>query len=636
MSFNQRSIFVRIGLSVAVAMSVMSSVVVAEEVYKLEEVVVTAARIAQTVDETLAPVTVINREQIERSQAQSVTELLRTTPGLQITENGGHGSSTSIFLRGTNSNHTLVLVDGVRINDATGGMPSIPYLDPDQIERIEIVRGPKSSLYGADAIGGVIQIFTRRGSGDPRLTVRVGGGSRTTSNADLNYGGKVENTSFNVNSSFFETQGFDRYVPEDADGDDDDAFRNKSASINVRHSFENNSEAGFSIVHNQGKSEYDAWNATEAYTEFSNTIYQLNYRLPVNDVWDTRFEAGYSIDDNDNLIKHANTGTISSTGTFKTNRKTFAWVNDVAWSDTQLLTAGADYYKDDIDDGKDYIEPDSGENITTRSNKAIFVQNQSDFVWSDLIVGLRTDDNDAYGAHTTGNIAWGFPLPYAMKFIASYGTAYRAPTMAELYAPESGSGDIYLSNQNLKPEQSESYELELRGDIASAYWSVSVFENNIDNLIVNKGIGNTTGGNTIYQKSNVDKSRIRGVELSLGGNIFGWDLVSNITFLDPKDLTTGDILLKRARREFNASLDRQFGQFTVGGDFTARGQTTHWGGDKAPGYGVLDLRTAMQVTSTVKVEAKLVNAFDKEYQTTLDYNPEPRGIFATFIWSPQL
>ncbi|MBO9481128.1 TonB-dependent receptor [Salinisphaera sp. G21_0] len=630
MSFNHRSIFARTGLSVAVVMSVMSSAAAAEELYKLVEVVVTAARTAQTVDETLAPVTVISREQIERSQAKSVTEVLRTTPGLQVTESGGQGSLTSIFLRGTNSNHTLVLVDGVRINDATGGMPSIPYLNPDQIERIEIVRGPKSSLYGADAIGGVIQIFTRRGSGDPRLTVKVGGGSRKTSNADLNYGGKVENTSFNVNTSFFETQGFDRSVSADAD---DDAYRNKSASVNVRHSFKNNSEAGFSIVHNQGKSEYDTSNDSEAFTEFSNTIYQLNYRFPVNDVWDARLEAGYSVDDNANLAKKVNTGIISNTSKFKTNRKTLAWVNDVAWNDTQLLTIGADYYKDDVDDGKAYIKPDSGKNITTRSNKAVFVQNQSDLGWSDLVVGLRTDDNDAYGAHTTGNIAWGIPLPNAMKVIASYGTAYRAPTMYQLYAPESVyDGVTYKSNPNLRPEKSESYELELKGNMRNFYWSVSIFENNIDDLITGEQIGN------VSMQKNVAKARIRGLELVMGGNFSGWDIASNLTFLDPKDLSTGDILLKRARQELNIGLDRQIGQFSLGGELRARSKTMHYGTPAvpAPGYGVFDLRASMQVAPEIKTEVKLVNAFDKDYQTTLGYNPEPRGVFASVIWSPEL
>ena len=635
MTLNQASCFKRPWVSITVAMAALSGPAQGQKAHQLNEIVVTAARTAQTVDETLAPITVITREQIEQSQAKSVTDLLRTTPGLQVSDNGGHGSLSSIFFRGTNSNHTLVLVDGVRVNDATGGMPSIPYLNPDQIQRIEIVRGPKSSLYGADAIGGVVQIFTRRGSGDPRLTIKAGGGSRQTSNADLNYGGKINATSFNVNASFFETQGFDRYAPVDPnknlDGNEDDAYRNKSASINIRHSFDNNSEAGFSVVHNQGKSEYDQ-GTDEVFVDFNNTIYQTNYLLSVNDMWETRLEVGYSVDDNDNLVKDAFTGNTSSVGRFKTNRKTISWINDIAWSDKQLLTTGADYYHDKVNDGQKYINPDSGQVITTRSNKAFFAQNQSEFDWSDLSIALRVDDNDAYGAHTTGNIAWGFPLPREMTIIASYGTAYRAPTMYELYAPISCYDVCYESNPNLQPEQSQSYELELRGDIASAYWTVSIFQNNIDKLIVNKSIPGTSD----FQKANVDKVRIRGVELTLGGSIHGWDLVSNLTFLDPKDLNTEGILLKRARQEFSLSVDRHFGQFFVGADFLARSQTTHWGGEIAPGYGVLDLRAALQIAPSLKVQAKLLNAFDKNYQTTLDYNSEPRGIFATLIWSPEL
>lgn len=617
-------------LAIAVAMAGTTGSALAGETYELGEVVVTAARTAQTVDETLAPVTVITRKDIERSQASSVSDLLRKTPGLQVTDSGGQGAATSIFLRGTNSNHALVLIDGVRINSATGGQPAIPYLDTNQIERIEIVRGPKSSLYGADAIGGVIQIFTRKGKGKPQLTVKVGAGSRDSSNADLNFGGQVDNTRFNINTNFQETQGFDRTVST-SDNDDEDAYRNKSFSANISHDFSNDAQLGFSVSHNQGKSEYDGGDPSELFTEFKSTVYHASYNLPVTDNWETRLEIGFSEDDKKEKKKSVQTGDISDNGYFKTDRKTFSWLNDLAWSDNHLLTAGFDYYKDNVDDGKGYINPKTNQKVDSRDNNAIFVQNLSEFGWSDLSVGLRSDDNEAYGNHTTGNVAWGISLPRETKLIASYGTAYRAPTMYELYAPTSSwNGVIYKSNANLKPEKSESYEVELKGQLSQASWAVSIFENNIDDMISYQTV------NSVSMPVNVSRARIRGVELSLSTRAFEWDLRSNLTFLDTENLSTGEQLLKRAKQELNISLDRQFGRVEFGGDFRAKSKTMHYGGVEIAGYGVLDLRAAMLIVPELKAEVKLVNALDKNYQTTAGYNPEPRGGFVTLIWTPKI
>lgn len=616
----------------------ISSTAMAEATIKqFDNVVVTASRTAQTVDDTLAPVTVITREQIERSQSQNVIELLRLAPGLQITDNGGHGASASMFMRGSNSNHTLVLIDGVRINDATGGMAAIPYLDPDQIERIEIVRGPKSSLYGADAIGGVVQIFTRKGAGEPRLTIKAGSGSRGTANSDINLGGMLGSTRVNTNISFFDTNGVDRTTDVELPNDQD-AFQNKSASINLSHAFEGGANVGFSAVHNQGYSEYDGYNAPFAETEFSNTVFSTHFNLPILEQWDTRFEAGYSMDENREYITDVNTGARSANGTFDTNRLTLAWLNDIAWYDSQLLTAGIDYYYDDVNDGKDYIEPSSGQKIDSRDNKSIFLQNQSSFDWSDVTVGARLDDNEAYGLHVTGNVAWGIKLPQSMMLIASYGTAYRAPTMSELYSPNTAS-TTYRSNANLKPEESESVELELKGHWDAAYWSMSIFQNAIDNLIANKKIGSITVNgveNDLFEKHNIAEARIRGIELSVAGQLYGFDVVSSLTFTDAQDLTNKEVLLKRAPQTFMLNVDRTFGRFAVGADFRAMSETTHWGGDKAPGFGVLDLRASVEILPALHIEGKVVNVMNKHYETTLGYNPEPRGFFATVSWSPTL
>ncbi len=301
MSFNQRSIFARTGLSIAVTMSVMSSVALAEEVYELGEIVVTAARTAQTVDETLAPVTVINRQQIENSQATSVTELLNQAPGVQIAYSGGPGSKAGVYIRGTKTAQTLVLIDGHKVNTAGAGDAALQYLDPDQIQRVEIVRGPRSSLYGADAVGGVINIITRKGSGDPKLTLKAGSGSHGTGDYGLNFGGESDGTRFNLGARLFETQGYDRTTNKNGSEGDDDAYRNKSISGSVSKVFANAVELGVNFAHAEGKAEYDmgcssfgcsSWNGSPT-SYFNQTSANVYLMLPMNDEWDMTFDTGY-------------------------------------------------------------------------------------------------------------------------------------------------------------------------------------------------------------------------------------------------------------------------------------------------------------------------------------------------------
>ncbi len=373
MSFNQRSLFVRTGLSVAVAMSVMSSVAQAEEVYDLGEIVVTAARTAQTVDETLAPVTVINREQIENSQATSVTELLNQAPGVQITSNGGPGSMSGVYIRGTSTSQTLILMDGQKINTASSGSAPLEYINPAQIERIEIVRGPRSTVYGADAVGGVINIITRKGSGDPKLTLTAGVGSRNTGEYGVHFGGESDKTRYSLGARLYETQGYDRTVTEYGFDVDDDAYRNKSISGSVSRDFENDISAGVNFAHFEGKSEYDV-NSNSSFSiqgyptsYFEETVVNAYVSSAVNDVWDTRLEAGYLRDNRDD----SGAGSPRST---KNNRYSFSWINDVAWLENQFLTTGFDYSNDLVDTTSNYT-------VTERYN-----------------VGMFASERDLYGA----------------------------------------------------------------------------------------------------------------------------------------------------------------------------------------------------------------------------------------------
>ena len=603
-------------LPLALAVSQISLANTNGDVYQFDDVIVTATRTAQTVDQTLAPVSVITRQDIERSQATSVTELLARQPGVQITTNGGPGASANLQIRGTSSSQVLVLVDGQRVGSATLGQASIQYLDPEQIERIEIVRGPRASLYGADAIGGVLNIITRKGAGAPKATLKAGYGSRHTRTASANISGSTETTRYNVGISRFITDGYDRTADKNGLSADKDSYYNTTASLKVDHDVNSQLTGGISFYNSEGVSEYDTSSTYAPRHSFNEQALSAYAKYKFTDNWQSKLTLSHTIDD-DEVTRS------SWLSTNKTTRNLVNWQNDISLNDQTLLTAGIDYYEDKYS-GTSNLEKDS------RDNKAAFIQTQTHFDSSDLQIALRRDNNEEYGSNTTGNIAWGYNLPSDMRLIASYGTAFRAPSFNELYY--SGFG-----NPNLKPEESENYELELRGKFSSGFWAVSVFENQIDNLIS-------------YQREKIDgravsieKAVIKGVEISAGYRLGEWQFKGALTLLDPKEIRKNEhdrILARRSRQTLSFDIARQFGDFNVGANVLARSETHEYlyGGGEArnKGFATLGLNGSWQASKDVKLGLRVVNLLDKEYQTANGYNEEPRGVFAHITWTPAL
>ena len=613
MTSNQRSRFKRSGISLAIALATMTGVAHAEPVHRLDQVVVTAARRAQTVDETLAPVTIINRQEIERSQATSVTELLSRVPGVQIASNGGPGSKSGVFIRGTSTEQTLVLMDGQKINTAQAGAAPLEYLDPDQIERIEVVRGPRSTLYGADAVGGVINIITRKGIGTPGFTFKAGGGSRKTGEFSANFSGESAGTNFSIGTRLFETAGYDRTMTQVGFDGDDDAFKNKSASASLAHDF-GHVNAGVNISHVEGKAEYDVnWPTSDQGLPISNfelTNINAFVSAAINNVWSSRLELG--------TLKDSREDEGPSTSYATNKRYSVSWVNDVAWADNQFLTTGIDYANDNTVTSFKYTEEE-------RHNTGIFAQNLTSFNTSELQLGVRYDNNEAYGGETTGHVSWGFQLPKQMRLVASYGTAFRAPTFMNLYSGTSG-------NPSLNPETARNAEIELRGQLNNeSHWSMNAYHNDIDNLIIYSYSEKTM--------RNVQKARIQGIEFGIATRILDWDVNANFSLLNPENRTLGKQLVRRSRQLFAINADQDFGRWTLGGTF--RGQGSAWDSEdnktkKISGFGTIDLRASSIIAPSLKIQLKVVNLLDKDYATADSYIDEPRGVFATVIWSPEL
>lgn len=589
-------------------------------------VIVTASRIEQDEGAALAPVTVLERPDIDRLQTRDVVELLEHTPGADITRAGGPGADASLYLRGTNSDHTLFLIDGQRVSSATLGSTSFQLLDPEQIQRVEIVRGPRSSLYGSDAIGGVVQIFTRRPGPEPEAYVKAGYGNHDSSLLTAGGDGSWRQFRYAVNVSHYFTQGISDLQDKTPPNDDRDAYRNTSASLHLGYDFSGGAALNLAHFYTQSKNESDATFAPATHQPYSENWIQntrLTLAAPLTDFWRTTLAAGRSIDDNDVLDKLDATDRSD----FRTTRNSASWQNDFRLGDAQTLTAGADYYKDSVDSSNVYTTA-TGQPVKSRDDKAVFGQYLADFGLVDLQLGLRSDDIEDFDRQNTGNIAVGFDLPAQQKLIASYGTGFKAPTFNDLYWPI----DPYsYGNPNLKAETSKNYELEWRGEFRQLRWAVNVFENKIKNLIDWAPISPTS---YVYTPSNVADVRIRGAEFTVNGHIRNWLVAASLNYVDPRDDATDNLLTNRARRSVKLDADRQAGAWSYG--FSWRAQDYRYADatntQRMAGYGLVDVRAGYTFSPHWSAQLKLDNIFDKNYEIRQGYKVERFGAFATVTY----
>lgn len=590
---------------------------------RLETVTVTATRTERSVEESLASVTVIDRDEIERRQAQSVQEVLRGVPGLSIANNGGLGKSTSVFLRGTESGHVLVLIDGVRAGSATTGTAAFQDIPIDQIERIEIVRGPRSSLYGSEAIGGVIQIFTRKGGEGFKPYLSFGAGSHSMYKATGGVSGGNDRAWYSLNGSRLETRGFNACAgrPFSLGGGgcftrqpDDDGYRNTSGSARAGYRFDNGLEIEGNLLHAEGENEFDG-----NFQNRSTFVQQMvGGRLKYSpfEFWTTSLRAGRTLDESDNFRDRR----FSST--FDTQRVNVTWQNDFALAEGHLLTLGLDYYNDQVDSTTDYA-------VDSRDDKAGFAQYQLTLGGFDAILGTRVDDNEQFGVHPTGNVALGYGLDNGIRLSASWGRAFKAPTFNQLYFPGFG-------NPILAPETSESWEVGITGQHWDVAWALNGYHTEIDDLIA------TVCGRVSCFAENQDRARILGLEAQASTRLWGFDIAANLSLIDPKNLSEGanhgNRLPRRAQTMFRFDLDRSVGPVRVGTTVYGEGRRFDDAANtqRLAGYVTVDLRASVDLYRGLSLEGRVANLLNKQYQTARFFYQDDLNFFLTVRYAPDV
>lgn len=581
----------------------------------LEEVVVTATRTPQPEDDTLAAVTVITRSQIEASQARSMEELLRGTEGLAIGNSGGAGKLTSFFVRGTDADHLLVLVDGVRIGSATAGTAALQNLPVELVDRIEFVRGPRSSLYGSEAVGGVLQIFTRRGGTGLAPEFSVSGGSYGTKQAMAALGGGGETGWFNLQGSWQSTDGFNACngsstlfagcFTEEPDRDGY-SYRSASARGGMATNQGGRVEAGF--LRAAGRVDYDGSFANNS--RLLQQVASLAGSQQIGARGTLRLNLGRAWDRSDDYLQQ------SFEGDFDTTRDSASGQFDYRLGDGGLLSVGLDYQNDKVDSTTAFT-------VDARHDTGGFAQYVGSFGAWHVEASGRRDDNQQFGTHDTGSVAVGYALTPAWQLIAQYGTAFRAPTFNELYYPSFG-------NAQLDPERSRSAELAVKGRDGAARWRVSLFQTVVHDLI---------GFDADFLPANIDAARIRGAEATLAVDVGRWRIDSGLTALDPENRGTGaerdNDLPRRPRLAGHLDAEGHFGRFSAGARLRAEGARYDDAANtlRLGGFATLDLRAEYPLARAWRIQAQVTNLFDRHYQTVAFYNQAGRAAYLTLRYA---
>lgn len=593
----------------ALATSTFSVTALAEQ-ESLDAITITANRMPT--ENALAANTVITRADIDRLQINDLPTLLSRYPGIDMTNSGGLGKASSIYLRGSNSGHVLVLVDGVKWHSATAGTPSFQDFPVNQIERIEIVRGPRSGLYGAEAIGGVIQIFTRQGKNQkPTPYASVGIGSHNTKQASGGVSGGNETTRYHVSFSHQSTNGINA---REQDNPDHDGYRNNSFSAKVDHQLTEDWSIGANFLRAQSRNHYDSFSLTEDYyADNVQQVFGVNTHYQLTDFWLMSLSLSESRDENDNYVD----GMPDPQGkTYNTRHRFISLVNTFRLSKQQRLNVGLDYDHDRVESSIDFDE-------SSRDNKALFISWQGQTDRHSWLLSARHDDNEAYGEKTTGTAEWGYQLTQGLQVVANVGTAFKAPTFNQLYYPDVG---YFVGNPDLEAEKSKNYGIGLLGNANWGNWGVHAYQNKIRDLLV-------------YQfptTENVAEAKIKGIEFDLSTTLLNWQIQFNASVLQPEDEETGNKLPRRAQRLANLHVDRQFGDWSIGGSW----KVSDYRYDDAAnntrlgGYGLVDLRVAYQIDNDWSVNLNAMNVFDKEYQTVNNFNTLDRTYMLTLHYQP--
>jgi vitamin B12 transporter len=597
----------------------------AETDVPLEITVVTGTRIEQPLNQSLSSTTVITAKDISDSQAPDVPTILRNVVGVEISQNGGIGKSSLMYLRGSDSTNVLVLVDGVRINSATTGMTSLDQIMLDQVDHIEVVRGNVSSLYGSEAIGGVIQIFTKHGAGAPAMNINAGMGSQGTQRLSTGVGGATEAMDFNVQVSTFKTDGAptlnSSLVPNT--NPNRDGYSNKSVSVNLGHTFDSDHRVTATLFGSNGNNQYDnAFNVnpTDANTN-REQIWKFSFASDdqFTGTWHSKLQLATGVDQYRDFLNGLPTPTGSL---FQTTNNQLTWQNSLHLDDSKQLLLGAESLQQNVSSD---INP--GYAQTTRQVNSLFAGYTGHYGANQMQLNVRQDNNSQYGTANTGLVGYGYAFTDAWRITTSYSTAFRAPTFNELYFPGG------FGNAALMPEQSKNIEAGVHYSVKSGQQFDAVyFDNRIHDMIAY---------NANFQSVNVNQARINGFEFSYAERLGDTNVKAALTSQNPRDEISGMQLDQRSRMHSSLGVTQQLGAWQVGGEWLYSSSRVDHYTDPATflvipetlaSYNVFNLTAGYAISKQTKLSFRADNITNQNDSNVYGYNPLGRRLFVSLSY----
>ena len=579
----------------------------------LDPIVVTATRTPQRLLDLVADVTVIDADEIARSGMDSILTLLSRQPGVEITQNGGPGSTSGVFLRGANATQTLVLIDGMRVGSASSGETALEAIPLDQIERIEILRGPASSLYGADAIGGVIQVFTRRGSPGLRANASVSYGTYDTWNGSAGVSGGNASANGSLQIAGARSSGFNAIVnPANFSYDPDrDGYRDASVSAQGSLQFAENHTASLQYFRSRLNNQFDGGDNFDDRTITTLESWQVALTSRFLPTWTSRLSAG---DGSDDSVSELASGSFP----FTTHQHQYAWQNDITLPAGALTLA--------LERREERVDTEPAFPVDERDTTSITAIYRIEIGANAVQANVRHDESNQFGGKTTGALAWGYRFGSGWRATLSGGDAFRPPTFNDLYFPG-------FSNPTLRPETSRNIEggLYWSGQAGGAFLQAHViaYRNRVDDLIVFQ-----CDADFNCSPQNVANATLEGATLYGDARWRDTSLRGSIDVQSPTDDATGHLLPRRARRHASVAWTQQVGA----GRFVAEVVGSSERFDDAEntrrlaGYGVVNLTLEYALDPRTTIFVRGDNVFGRNYELAADFSTGGVRVSAGVRW----
>ena len=599
MNIKQNNFFKKSFLSLAIAGAMSTSFIASanaeSDAKDIEVLTVTATRSSLNIDDALTSQVVITREDIELANPISVLDLLSSVPSIDVAINGGKGQNSSIFMRGTNSDHTLVLVDGVRVSSATSGGTSFSTISPEMIERIEIVQGPRAALWGSDAIGGVIQIFTRQ-LADGEFFAGASFGTDSYKKYKAGVGITHGDGQTTVTVSKEQSDGFD--VQEGTETDDD-GYDFTSVAIRGQQKVTDDFSVDWLLSSDSGDNEFDGSYQNESDIKNHAWLVRANYQTDINGIGNrTVFSVGQNRDSAEGLKDGG------SKGLYETRRNQYSVVNNSELSDDLQLNIGVDHYQDDVSHSKTTYA------VTKRNSTGFFAHTlYSKNAWT-YEATVRRDTVEDTKSENTYNLGLGYKFSDDSRIFVNHGTGFKAPTFNDLYFPFSG-------NDKLVSEFSKSSEIFFETKLEDINVSWNFYHSNVDNLIIWDG----------EKPDNIEETEINGLEFALNFNKLGGIHDFNMSYTEAEDKSTKKQLIRRAKEKFNYKFTTSISAADLYVEYQFVGSRLDRGDVELGSYQLVNLGLNYDITESLSLSSRVTNLLDKEYQTANTYNTQERAFY---------